>query len=93
MCLLFDMDASLQSRIIGEAKFLRSGITFTLINIFGDVPIVLTPLDPNQLQIAQSPTAEIYNSVIVLISNLPPDVAPGLAMALRLLPIHPTLDG
>ncbi len=59
-----NMDASLQTRIIGEAKFLRSWYYFTLINIFGDVPVVLTPLDPNQLQIAQSPAAEIYNSVI-----------------------------
>ena len=59
-----NMDASLQSRIIGEAKFLRSWYYFTLINIFGDVPVVLTPLDPNQLQIAQSPAADIYNSVI-----------------------------
>jgi len=58
------MDASLQSRILGEAKFLRAWYYFTLINIFGDVPVVLTPLDPNQLQIAQSPAADIYNSVI-----------------------------
>lgn len=59
-----NMDASLQSRIIGEAKFLRSWYYFTLINIFGDVPVVLTPLDPNELQIAQSPAADIYVSVI-----------------------------
>jgi len=59
-----NMDAALQSRIIGEARFLRAWYYFTLINIFGDVPVVLTPLDPNQLQIAQSPAADIYVSVI-----------------------------
>jgi starch-binding outer membrane protein, SusD/RagB family len=59
-----NMDTSTRSRILGEARFLRSWYYFTLINIFGDVPIVLTPLAPNQLQIAQSPAAVIYESVI-----------------------------
>ena len=44
MFLQLDMDTSLRSRILGEAKFLRAWYYFTLINIFGDVPIVLTPL-------------------------------------------------
>src|SRR5450432_371619 len=38
-----NMDATLQTRIIGEAKFLRAWYYFTLINIFGDVPLVLQP--------------------------------------------------
>ena len=59
-----NMDSLLRSRILGEAKFLRSWYYFTLINIFGDVPIVLKPLNPDQLQIAQSSDTLIYESVI-----------------------------
>ena len=70
------MDASLQSRILAEARFLRSWYYFTLINIFGDVPIVLTPLTPSQMQIAQSPASEIYVSVI----------EPDLRAAMNVLP-------
>ena len=59
-----NMDATLQLRILAEAKFLRAWYYFTLINIFGDVPVVLTPLNADQLQIAQSPAATIFQTVI-----------------------------
>ena len=49
------MDNNLQQRILGEAKFLRAYYYFELVNIFGDVPVVLTPLNAGQLQITQSP--------------------------------------
>lgn len=58
------MDKTLQARILAEAKFLRSYYYFELINIFGDVPVVLTPLNADQLQIAQSPEKDIYETVI-----------------------------
>src|SRR6476660_4846951 len=59
-----NMDENLQARILAEAKFLRSWYYFTLVNIFGDVPIVLEPLNADQLQIAQSPVQTIYQTVI-----------------------------
>jgi hypothetical protein len=59
-----EMDINLQERIIAEAKFLRSYYYFELINIFGDVPIVLVPLNPDELQIAQSPVQQIFETVI-----------------------------
>ena len=71
-----NMDTALRSRIVGEAKFLRAWYYFNLVTIFGDVPVVLTPLDPNQLQIAQSPVPEIYTGVI----------EPDLKSAMGLLP-------
>jgi hypothetical protein len=58
------MDTALKTRILGEAKFLRAWNYFYLVNIYGDVPVVLTPLNPDQLQIAQTPAADIYVSVI-----------------------------
>jgi hypothetical protein len=59
-----DMDANLKARILGEAKFLRAWYYFTLTNIFGDIPIVLEPLSPDELQIPQSPVATIFQTVI-----------------------------
>jgi len=61
---LIQMDKNLQTRILAEAKFLRSHYYFELINIFGDVPIVLQPLSPDELQIAQSPVQQIFETVI-----------------------------
>ncbi len=58
------MDKNMQTRILGEAKFLRAWYYFELINIFGDVPLVLQPLAPDQLQIAQSPVQLIFETVI-----------------------------
>lgn len=71
-----NMDTALRSRILGEAKFLRAWYYFMLVNIYGDVPIVLTPLTPAQMQIAQSPVKEIYESVI----------EPDLIAAFKILP-------
>jgi starch-binding outer membrane protein, SusD/RagB family len=58
------MDAALQARILGEAKFLRAYYYFTLVNIFGDVPVILVPTAPEDLQIPQSPVSEIFATVI-----------------------------
>ena len=58
------MDKNMQTRILGEAKFLRAWYYFELINIFGDVPLVLQPLGPDQLQVAQSPVQLIFETVI-----------------------------
>ena len=58
------MDTALRSRILGEAHFLRAWYYFMLVNIYGDVPVVLTPLNPAQMQIAQSPAKQIYEAVI-----------------------------
>lgn len=70
------MDTALRSRLLGEARFLRGWYYFMLVNIYGDVPIVLTPLTPAQMQIAQSPAKQIYESVI----------EPDLKAALNVLP-------
>ncbi|HSZ86041.1 MAG TPA: RagB/SusD family nutrient uptake outer membrane protein [Puia sp.] len=74
------MDTALRSRILGEAKFLRAWYYFMLVNIYGDVPVVLTPLLPAQLQIAQTPAQQIYESVI----------EPDLFAAINALPVNYT---
>jgi tetratricopeptide (TPR) repeat protein len=58
------MDKVLQNRILGEARFLRAFYFFYLVNIFGPVPVILEPKNAQELQIAQSPVADIYTNVI-----------------------------
>src|SRR5664279_5452043 len=43
---------------------IRDSYYFELTNIFGDVPIVLKPLNPDQLQIAQSPAQQVFETLI-----------------------------
>lgn len=59
-----EMDADLKARILAEAKFLRAWYYFTLVDIFGEVPIVLEPLNADELQIEQSSVQTIYETVI-----------------------------
>jgi hypothetical protein len=59
-----NMDEVLKSRILAEARFLRSWYYFMLINIFGDVPLVLELLNADQLQIPQSPKQTIFETAI-----------------------------
>nr|WP_293841859.1 RagB/SusD family nutrient uptake outer membrane protein [uncultured Arsenicibacter sp.] len=65
-----------KNRILGEARFLRALYYFYLVNIYGPVPVVLEPKNPNELQIEQSPVDYIYTQVIEAdlqeaIKNLP----------------------
>ncbi len=70
------MDTALRSRLLGEARFLRAWYYFMLVNIYQNVPVVLTPLTPAQMQITQSPAKVIYETVI----------EPDLMAALNVLP-------
>jgi starch-binding outer membrane protein, SusD/RagB family len=58
------MDEDLKLRILAEAKFLRAYYYFELINIFGDVPLVLEPKNADQLQIQQTSVTEIFETLI-----------------------------
>ena len=60
-----EMDASQKSRIIGEAKFLRSLLYYNLATTFGNVPLVLneaTSADDTESNI-QVPVAQIYTQI------------------------------
>jgi hypothetical protein len=58
------MEDTLKTRILGEARFLRAWYYFNLVIVFGDVPVILQPMNADQLQITQSPVKVIYESVI-----------------------------
>ena len=57
------IDADLKGRLIAEAKFLRAYYYFLLINIYGDVPVLLEPKIASELQIAPSTVSEIYAQI------------------------------
>ncbi|MBC8047101.1 MAG: RagB/SusD family nutrient uptake outer membrane protein [Fimbriimonadaceae bacterium] len=69
-----EMDETLKTRYIAEAKFLRAMFYFNLVRAWGDVPKVTTVVaDPD---LPRSPKMEIYNEIIIpdlleAINNLP----------------------
>lgn len=59
-------DASNQASYTAEAKFLRAYAYFKLVRLFGDVPLVLTPIDPtnNEALFTRVAEASIYEQII-----------------------------
>ena len=58
-----DMNEALQNRILGEAFFLRGYFYFQLCNIFGNIPLVLEPLLPEEMQVSNSQQQYVYEHV------------------------------
>jgi hypothetical protein len=69
------MDVTLRNRIVGEAKFLRAYYYFYLMRMFGDVPLILKTLAPNeykQPRVAKTQVfAQIENDLIDAAASLP----------------------
>ena len=60
-----EMDATLRSRIVGEAKFLRALHYFNLVRLWGDVPLRLQETTSlNNLEMPRTPAAEVYAQII-----------------------------
>ncbi|WP_369753677.1 RagB/SusD family nutrient uptake outer membrane protein [Flavobacterium sp. WC2409] len=62
-------DASLRARLIGEAKFLRAFMYFTLVKTYGGVPIVDHLPNPSSdedrvMQLTRKSTAEVYAFIV-----------------------------
>lgn len=59
------MDESLKTRMVGEAKFLRALMYFNLVRVFGDVPLVIKEItDPQEgYQYGRNPVAEVYTQI------------------------------
>jgi hypothetical protein len=59
------MDPELQTRLLAETKFMRGFYYFTLVRLFGGVPLVLTETTSlNNLQVSRASVDEIYDQVI-----------------------------
>lgn len=58
------MTESIKQKIRGEALFLRSYYYFQLTQVFGDVPFYLKVTPPDQLKIAKTAKATIYDQIL-----------------------------
>lgn len=59
------MDDALKTRLLAESKFMRAFYYFTLVRLFGDVPLVLKETTSlNNLQVARNTTEEVYKQII-----------------------------
>ncbi len=60
-----EMDESEKTRLVGEARFLRSLFYFDLVRIFGGVPLVLDETtDLSSLNVSRSTEDEIFNQLV-----------------------------
>jgi hypothetical protein len=58
------MDDVLKARILGEAKFLRAWFYFSLVNIFGEIPLKLSPpLNPEEVNRSKSSVTAVYAQI------------------------------
>ena len=58
-----DMDKSRRDQIIGEALFLRSYYYFLLVQVFGDVPLYIKIVPPEELKKPRTSKAIIYAQI------------------------------
>jgi hypothetical protein len=60
---LVDADDELKNRIIGEALFLRAYYHFILVQVFGDVPLILEIQAPDEVLVFRSSKADVLAQV------------------------------
>lgn len=58
------LTAPVKKQLIGEAKFIRALCYFYLVNLYGDVPMVLKSEYTNNNSLARSPTQQIWLQII-----------------------------
>lgn len=60
------MDAAEAKRLMGEAYFLRAFYYFNLVQMFGNIPLILDPVDLQSEQLRPSAAApeEVYNRIV-----------------------------
>ena len=49
---------------LGQAYFIRAITYFDLVQLFGDVPLRLTPANSDELHLARTPKAQVYDQII-----------------------------
>lgn len=61
-----NMNETRKNSLLGEAYFLRAYFYFNLVRIFGDIPLILEPLDKTspELFAARSAVSEIYTAIV-----------------------------
>ncbi len=62
-----DFDATLKTRLVNEAKFLRALYYFNLVRLYGGVPLILqepSDLSKDKVQVARASADEVYRQII-----------------------------
>ncbi len=59
-----DMDPELRARLVGECKFLRAYYYFNLVRWFGDLPLIIEPLSPEDIRLPRDPADAVYAQII-----------------------------
>jgi hypothetical protein len=73
-----DINENVKNKILGEAYLIRAKIYFDLVRMWGAVPLRLSPVGQNDINIPRTPVNEIYQQVIAdldLAKNLLPEPA------------------
>jgi starch-binding outer membrane protein, SusD/RagB family len=59
-----NMDATVRARVVGEAKFIRALMYSNLVNLYGNVPMPLTSLDPaSTTKMPMSTSAQLWAQI------------------------------
>lgn len=58
------ISASIKEKLLGECKFLRGFFYFYLVNLYGDVPLLLTPSFKDNAVAFRTPQEKVYEQVI-----------------------------
>jgi hypothetical protein len=61
-------------RLLGEALFLRAFCYFYLVNLYGDVPLVLSTKYNVNSSIPRTPSSEVYNQILLDLSKAEPQL-------------------
>ncbi len=60
-----NMDVTLRNQYLGEALFLRAYYYFLLTQVYGDVPMMLTLLSPDELKLPRTSKSVIWDQIIL----------------------------
>ncbi|WP_276504728.1 RagB/SusD family nutrient uptake outer membrane protein [Terrimonas pollutisoli] len=73
------MDETLRSRYLAEAKFIRALNYFNLVQLFGAVPLVTTPLDDykDSYNYGRQPVADVYTQIVKDLTEAAAVLSPG----------------
>jgi hypothetical protein len=63
---------AVDKRLLGEAYFLRAFCYFYLTNLYGDVPLILTPNYIQNTKAGRTSSADVYNQIVVDLDNAEP---------------------
>lgn len=62
----FGSNEAMKEQFLGEAHFLRGWAYFELVRLFGNIPLIDTPMSPADVKkVPQSSTQDIYDKIII----------------------------